>query len=154
MKTLGEACQSLMDRLPLDHPITMKFNPERLAADLRDSRRKSYKNLGIKDSQISEGPAWIGSKGQIIYASENVKRHYLRCADQFGEDAAKIWAWQQCYIVNPQASYIDLFREELKDGKPNDTIPETEQATDVPARDWKRESSGEGLDDLEDGLPF
>ena len=168
MKTLSEACEKLMKRLPLDHPVTMKFSPERLTADLRDSRWKSYKNRGLKDGQISEGPAWIGSNGRIVFAKPNMKRHYLKCAEQFGEEAAKIWAFQQCYTVNPHASYIDLFTEELDsleldvieplkeeiDGADKPIHPGTVDTADDTAGDRTDEQTGSNVVTDIDELPF
>ena len=142
MNTLQRLAREIEKR----HPCTDKFNPEKLADGLH--RLGDVKTILYKDKRYG----WIGNRGSLWNAPLGLMRSYVRCADVHGEDAAKIWAWLQGWIVGVDTPYYDEFKEEI-DGADGD-IPGSEVTANVPARDWKRESSGEGLDDLEDGLPF
>ena len=129
-------------------PCTDEFDPEELADQLK--RRGGVETIIYKGMRYG----WIGNQGSLMYAPDGMKRSFVRCAEVHGEDAAKIWAWLQGWIVGQSTHYVERFKEELADGKSDDDVSGSEATPVQPTRDWKRESSGEGLDDTEDELPF
>ena len=97
----------ILKKMLRDHPVTDKFNSEELARWHISYPRRCSNSVVIDGKSMT----WIGSRGPLTKAPLGVKSTYLRCAELHDtEEAAKIWAWLQGWIVTGTASYIEDFK--------------------------------------------
>lgn len=143
-----EAMSKLATEIEKRHPCTEVFDPEALAA--------WHIRRGGKNSTTINGKpcTWIGNKGSLWEAPLGMKQSFVKCSKIHGEDAAKIWAWLQGWMVGKDTSYSYRFSEEIKDAAADiDLRGDTDTSGDV-AGDRTDEQSGSNVVTDEDELPF